>query len=107
MQNGSVKLSDGSAVTFRLDTGAAQLQLDYWLNGVAVSERIPLDRTRPRYGGVRWWFRCPSCARRCAKLYLPPGAECFACRRCHRLAYQSQREGPAERLAAYSARRSR
>ena len=38
------------------------------------------------------WFRCPSirCGRRAAILYL--GSRYFACRRCYRLAYQSQSE---------------
>lgn len=43
------------------------------------------------YGGHRQWFACPArgCGRRVAILY---GGRVFACRHCHRLAYQSQRE---------------
>jgi hypothetical protein len=44
-----------------------------------------------RFGGNRAWFRCPVCGHRAAILY---GAEIFACRQCHHLAYESQREAP-------------
>ncbi|MGE0713360.1 MAG: hypothetical protein AB7N76_35815 [Planctomycetota bacterium] len=40
--------------------------------------------------GRRRWFVCPVCARRCAVLYLPPGASAFRCRRCHELSYRVQ-----------------
>ncbi len=53
-----------------------------------VEVRIPLETTRPHFGGVRWWGRCP-CGRRVRKLYLPPGAGRFACRTCHGLTYES------------------
>ena len=39
----------------------------------------------------RWWFLCPRCTRRCGWLYLPRGGDQFACRKCHDLAYLSQR----------------
>ena len=53
-----------------------------------VNIRIPLETTRPQFGGVRWWGRC-LCGRRVAKLYLAPGAVRFACRTCHGLTYES------------------
>jgi hypothetical protein len=51
---------------------------------------------RRNYGGKRPWFLCPArgCGRRVAVLY---GGGIFACRHCHRLAYQSQREQPHSR----------
>ena len=51
---------------------------------------VELSRTRCNYGGERVWFRCPArgCGRRVAVLY---GGAIFACRKCHRLAYASQR----------------
>ncbi|MFO1371429.1 MAG: hypothetical protein U1F42_03225 [Candidatus Competibacteraceae bacterium] len=62
------------------------------------SEEYPvyLDRTPCTYGDVRAWFRCPArgCGRRVAILY---GGAIFACRRCYRLAYPSQREASHER----------
>ena len=47
-----------------------------------------LTTTKPRFGGLRYWFMCPRCGRRVGKLYH---AERWACRRCHHLTYQSQR----------------
>ena len=47
-----------------------------------------LTTTTPRFGGLRYWFLCPRCGRRAGKLYH---VERWACRRCHNLAYQSQR----------------
>jgi hypothetical protein len=48
------------------------------------------------YGGRRTWFLCPGsgCGRRIAILY---GGGIFACRHCHQLAYDSQREPAHER----------
>lgn len=53
--------------------------------------RVFLDWTACRLGGRRAWFRCPArgCGRRVAVLY---GGTIFACRHCHQLAYDSQRE---------------
>jgi hypothetical protein len=63
--------------------------------GQSVELPIPLETTRPRFGGLRWWGRCPlavsgvACRRRVAKLYLPPGECYFGCRVCHGLTYHS------------------
>jgi hypothetical protein len=57
--------------------------------------KVSLAVTRPRFGGLRWWFLCPlivngrACGRRVGKLYLPPGGRHVGCRRCHRLTYTS------------------
>jgi hypothetical protein len=50
-----------------------------------------LESTACNYGGKRAWFICPvqGCGRRVAILY---GGSVFACRHCHLLAYQCQRE---------------
>ena len=50
---------------------------------------IPLQSTRPHFGGSRWWFACPGCKKRCKKLYMPPGKCEFGCRLCHNLTYIS------------------
>jgi hypothetical protein len=61
-----------------------------------VDYRILLETTRPRFGGLRWWFLCPLsvngvyCGRRVAKLYLD--GRYFGCRHCHRLTYTSCQE---------------
>lgn len=87
--------------------GPEGISLDYWLapnfgqplltvccavGGNWPNAILRLQRTRPHFGGVRWWFTCPSpsgrwCNRRVGKLYLPPGAVYFGCRQCHGLTY--------------------
>lgn len=54
---------------------------------------VELVRTPCHYGGERTWFLCPArgCGRRVAVLY---GGGIFACRHCHRVVYESQREQP-------------
>ena len=42
------------------------------------------------FGGVRYWFGCPSCGRRVAVLYLAPGDVYFRCRNCNNLSYRSR-----------------
>src|SRR5262249_20446743 len=80
---------------------SAFIQLSYsWAGGApgeqgSAEYRVWLTTTRPRYGGLRWWFACPlaaggrPCRRRVAKLYLPPQARYFGCRHCHELTYTS------------------
>lgn len=53
---------------------------------------VYLHSTALHFGGVRWWFRCPGCGRRCAKLYHDPGS-LFLCRICQDLTYDSCIEG--------------
>lgn len=60
----------------------------------AVEQAIHLQATSQHLGGRRWWFTCPGCGRRAAKLYTRPGADLFLCRGCHGLGYTSQRESP-------------
>jgi hypothetical protein len=57
---------------------------------------IWISHTPCHYGGQRPWLHCPArgCGRRVAILY---GGTFFACRRCHQLAYESQRERDFER----------
>jgi hypothetical protein len=64
----------------------------------SAAYRVPLTTTRPRFGGLRWWFVCPLvvngrfCGGRVVKLYLPPGERLFGCRHCHDLTYQSAQQ---------------
>lgn len=57
--------------------------------------KIPVVFTRPNFGGFRWWFLCPRCGRRIAKVRKPPSSHDFACRQCHCLTYHSTREHPS------------
>lgn len=69
----------------------------YQENGNPKDYRVLLDSTRPPFGGLRWWWRCPAmgCGKRAGKLYLPSGGGIFACRTCHRLTYESAQEHDA------------
>jgi hypothetical protein len=58
----------------------------------STDQVVHMDATGCRFGGVRWWFCCPKCRRRCTKLYLPRGPV-FLCRICHDLTYESCIEG--------------
>jgi hypothetical protein len=66
-----------------------QWQVAINLPNRAAVQVARLEATRPNFGGVRWWFSCPQCGKRCKKLYLPAGQWEIACRLCHRLTYTS------------------
>lgn len=97
----------GFAVSYEADTrdpAGPFVRLSYSWVGSSSPEpqsadyRVRLTTTRPRFGGLRWWFICPlivvgrPCERRVGKLYLPPAARYFGCRRCHELTYTSCQE---------------
>jgi hypothetical protein len=78
-----------------------------WANSEDVQIPIRLQTTPTQFGGERWWFTCPlvvggtACNRRVGKVYLPPGARYFGCRRCHNLTYRSCQDAhESERLFA-------
>jgi hypothetical protein len=51
---------------------------DYWTGEpLAIDDKIFLATSRPRFGGLRWWFVCPHLNRRVRKLYLPLGGRHF------------------------------
>lgn len=64
----------------------SQDQMQMSLN--ETEQRVELQPTPLRFGGVRWWFQYPECLKRCGKLYKPPDSV-FHCRSCHNLTYQS------------------
>ncbi len=66
-------------------------------SGKDYDYKIYLTTTTPPYGGVRWWFKCPAanCGRRVGVLYL---GSIFACRKCHNMAYASQRQQMYDRM---------
>jgi hypothetical protein len=57
-----------------------------------------IERTPCNYGGVRPWFLCPSCGRRCAVVYFGAPSGRYACRHCVRVAYLSQCDDEMGRL---------
>ena len=56
-----------------------------------IESPVYLEWTGLHFGGRRAWFLCPAqgCGRRVAILF---GGSIFACRHCHKLAYECQRE---------------
>lgn len=84
--------SDRVILTYRHRCGGNEWQ--------PMAYAVPLDWTACNYGGSRAWFRCPAdgCGRRVAKLYIGSGGM-FACRHCHGLAYDCQRESDDDRAA--------
>ena len=82
------------AYTLGYAEGGLRLWLRYQMDGEDVELPIQIEDRADGW----WWFRCPlvvggvPCRGRCRKLYLPPGARYFGCRRCWRLTYTSCRE---------------
>ena len=73
-----------------------------------ITYTIPLSRTHPYLGGERWWFICPQRHRRAAKLYLPPGGQCFLSREAYGLVHDtrqmSTRDRQSRRIVRIAAR---
>lgn len=70
----------------------------HWQDSEEVLISVRIQTTPTQFGGKRFWFTCPlvvggaACNRLCSKLYLPPGAIYFGCRKCHNLTYRSSQE---------------
>ena len=96
-------LGPGTSITVTWDSGAsvsahiphdepACIMLEYdagdrSCSRHSVTERIPLLTTPGTFGGIRPWFACPGCGKRCAVLYELGGH--FRCQECHHLTYGS------------------
>lgn len=78
----------GYRYTLQWQDGAPLL----WLQFRSARHPVRLQSTACYYGGARWWFTCPYCQRRVAKLYKPPGTPAFTCRHCYRITYASAQE---------------
>lgn len=72
------------------------VQLDYSVGGEPRTRRVSIEAAPCRYGGRRFYFRCPQDGRRCEVLCCVGGE--FASRQRHRLTYYSQSETPLDRL---------
>ena len=100
-----LRWSRGGEETASIGTLAQQdgVQLVYEVVDRRTEERevlrylVRLTWTDCNYGGQRPWFICPNqyCGQRVRTLYLR--GRHFLCRRCHNLAYESQRESPKDR----------
>ena len=80
------------------------LVLSYHSNGQNYSYSVPISTTPCNYGGVRYWFNCPNCHKRVAKLYFKQSM--FYCRSCHALNYATQQDNKLDstRLVMYRIR---
>ena len=93
---------EGVIGSIQIRVGEGRVTLNYSArdpseNWQQLDYPVTLDWTACGLGGQRAWFLCPArdCGRRVAILY---GGIVFACRRCHRLAYDSQSEQQADRF---------
>jgi len=85
--------TNGSSISF-VGTRDA-IKLSCRVSGEPLSCEIRIVRSPVHFGGEREWLQCPDCRKRFDILYL--ASRRFLCRRCNRLAYQTQNEEPAGR----------
>lgn len=100
---GSVRLRCNMAGQF-----GAELEISCSIDGSPMFQRITLEFAPMRFGGRRWYARCPDSGRRCTVLALPNGGRHFASAKAWRLPYASQSEdciGRAHRRIAKAERR--
>ena len=99
---GECTRSDKKSTFINVSTETGQLWLAYsyrYNDGVwdDLDYSVRLQTTPCHYGGLRYWFICPSigCSRRVGILYKR--GRYFACRCCQQLVYKSQREIKGDR----------
>jgi hypothetical protein len=106
--SGDIRASSGFVVKTTGEEGWLRLFYERSPTKEAVEYMIVLTTTTPQFGGVRWWAWCPfmgsseRCLQRVRCLYLPPGAEEFACRGCHTLTYRSCQEAHSYDRGTYA-----
>lgn len=76
----------------RKEVNGLKLILSYSHNKEFIEERIHLSYQTLHFGGLKYYIHCPSCGRKCSKLYLIPKRQRFWCRYCGDLTYQSCKE---------------
>ena len=91
--NGETCATIGYRVKIDADN-SARLILDFRVNGEPINQTIWLERRPCRFGGGRWFARCPHTGRTAANLYLPSGGHRFFSRHAYRMGYRSQCECP-------------
>lgn len=91
-----------SSITYHYDNGG--LELSYTCNEQQHRYLVDVVTTPCNYGGKRYWFNCPKCSKRVAKLYLRNSM--FFCRTCHKLNYSTQQSCKLEstRVGMYKIR---
>jgi hypothetical protein len=83
---------DVSRLTPATKIGMRLRRLVYRPAGNPANSVIEYTFTKCHFGGERLWLICPFCGRMVAKLFLPPSGDCYACRKCHNLTYESCKE---------------
>lgn len=78
------------------DPDLGHVSLDYSVGGEPRTRHIDLEAVPCRYGGRRFYFRCPRSGQRCELLCCVGGE--FASRQHHRLTFSSQSETSLDRL---------
>ena len=86
--SGAVSIARINLTMDVVDVSAAVAVLAFSVDGVTKTQRVEIDVVPCRFGGHRYFFRCPVTGRRCVVLACVGGA--FACRQAHRLNYASQ-----------------
>lgn len=88
----------GHRTAGRYDASPLALPWLSWLSEDSVF--VEMESAPGRFGGSRYWFRCPraSCRRRCGVLYREEktNARAFSCRMCARMRYATQVFGRSE-----------
>lgn len=70
--------------------------LSYSVDGTPRVQRVQIDAVPCRFGGHRFFWRCPVSGRRCLTLAYANGR--FACRQAQRLTYAVQSEDALDRV---------
>lgn len=66
------------------------VRLMYTSDGRDFNYIVKTTTTTPNYGGVRYWWLCPTCQKRCRIVY---GGAVFTCRKCGNLTYETAQSG--------------
>ena len=76
---------------------ASSMVIDFTHKGEPVTQNINLEAVPMRFGGWRWYARCPFSGLRCTTLVMPNGGHRFASVKAWRLPYASQNEDAVSR----------
>lgn len=80
-----------------IQVSGGHLRLSYSWQGREFENTFAFIKTPCHFGGVRWWFQCPQCDERCAKLFFNRRNGRYACRLCVGITYYSQCEDAMDR----------
>lgn len=98
MRRGLSGVPDGHTICASTESGILLLSRKGDGFEATINERslkLSLTTTQAGYG-VRYWYLCPRCHQRCAKLYI--GRNDIACRKCWGIHYTSQSEDRLARM---------